>query len=187
VRFYGVAPDRFAESPSWKGNFRLARYPPMIQKLIGSAAARMPSTIFCRVCQVGRSSSTGGAGIRHRGTVDRCSRLHLAFGLTGNPRRPPDGHSERNARVTSTRAARAVGRTDAITATAIGTNATYGASRHIRAFVNSWRISRVENFHNRAGRALCSSKPAIGVFGVNGAFDSHTLPPIKFSDLPIGS
>jgi hypothetical protein len=26
-----------------------------------------------------------------------------------------------------------------------------------------------------------SSKPAIGVFDVNGAFDSHTLPPIIFN------
>ena len=28
-----------------------------------------------------------------------------------------------------------------------------------------------------------SSKPAIGVSDVNGAFDSHTLPPIIFKDL----
>ena len=27
-----------------------------------------------------------------------------------------------------------------------------------------------------------SSKPAIGIFDVNGAFDSHTLPPIVFID-----
>ena len=29
-----------------------------------------------------------------------------------------------------------------------------------------------------------SSKPAIGIFEVNGAFDSHTLPPIFFQYLP---
>jgi hypothetical protein len=29
-----------------------------------------------------------------------------------------------------------------------------------------------------------SSKPAIGIFDVNGAFDSHTLPPFVFGNLP---
>src|ERR1700722_2793228 len=57
------------------------------------------------------------------GTEDRCSEIHLTFGPAGNVTQSPDGHSERNASVTSTRAARAAGSTDAITATAISTNA----------------------------------------------------------------
>src|SRR5712672_4661336 len=44
-----------------------------------------------------------------------------SFGVAGN--RPFDGHSERNACITSTRAARAAGSTDAIIATVISTNA----------------------------------------------------------------
>src|SRR6202451_3873924 len=43
--------------------------------------------------------------------------------IAGKSHYNADGHSERNASITSTRAARAAGTTDAITATAISTNA----------------------------------------------------------------
>src|SRR6202521_6343839 len=53
----------------------------------------------------------------------RCSEIDLTFGVADNPDPPYDDHSERNACITSPRAARAAGSTDAITATAISTNA----------------------------------------------------------------
>src|ERR1700674_823065 len=53
----------------------------------------------------------------------RCSEIDLTFGVADNPDPPYDDHSERSACITLTRAARAAGSTDAITATAINKNA----------------------------------------------------------------
>src|ERR1700677_1349135 len=49
--------------------------------------------------------------------------IHFTLRAADNPEHPSDGHSERKACITFTRAARAAGSTDAITATAISTNA----------------------------------------------------------------
>src|ERR1700687_5334353 len=76
----------------------------------------------------------------------RCSEIDLTFGVVDNPDPPYDDHSERSACITSTRAARAAGRTDAIRATVISTNAET-ATGNAPGIFSRLNVTQADVFH----------------------------------------